>query len=78
MQVKFPWSRVELVNSTAHATVCSAGRKKCTFLGGNWDTCLEDLRNFWADQLTAAKIYENSRLSSPIGENYAIFARSVD
>ena len=42
MQIKIFQSWRELVNSTAHATVCSAGRKKCAFLGGSWASCQRD------------------------------------
>jgi len=46
MQIKFPWSKVEPINSMGHATACSIDGKKSAFLGRSWVGCPKDLRNF--------------------------------
>lgn len=65
MQVKLPWSQVELVNPTTHARAGSTNEKKCAFLEGSWVDFPRDFHNFWADQLTTTQDCVICGLSSP-------------
>ena len=78
MQINFSRSRWEPVNSTAHAIVCSTGRKKCAFLGGSSASYPQDLRNFLVEQLIVARDCTIFVLSSPAGRNCAIFPLNSD
>jgi len=63
MQIKSPWSEVELVNRTVHACSYSNVLEKCAFLAVIWADSLRGLCNFWAQQLSASYTCVNPRLN---------------
>ena len=64
----FSQSQRETINSVAHERDCSTIGEKCAFLAWSQAGCVGDLRNFWAEQLTATHICTNSGLSNLVGE----------
>lgn len=77
LQVKFPRSWLELVNQIVHACRCSIAWEKCIFLTVSWVDCPRGLRNFWAEQLTAAQICKSWAEKLVDGKNCANPARRV-